>query len=230
MMLITEAQNESTNSVSAGTDANNYGPAPEATIYIYGYGPTKNPFYEQARAINTTPQGALLTLGLPVSCGQKLLLLNGTGAEPVEAGVIRTRTLDAQLFEAEIAFTVPQPQFWTPFRKPAKFSAEKRRSPRVNLPRGMTISWDSPYRRDISRVSSLSVEGMFIDADDPAPVGQILQVQFELPNGPVLGKAVVRHSVKGKGMGIEFTELPETQRAALSDLMQRLLGSRRNRK
>jgi hypothetical protein len=31
-------------------------------------------------------------------------------------------------------------------------------------------------------------------------------------------------------MGIEFTELPETQRAALSDLMQRLLGSRRNRK
>jgi hypothetical protein len=232
MILTTEPQNESANSPSAGSESNNDGPALEATIFVYGYGPLKNPFYEQARAINTTPQGAFLILGSPLSRGQKLLLMNGTGADPVEAAVIRTRTLDAQLFEAEIAFTVAQPHFWTPFRKAAKtsFGIEKRRSRRVNLPRGMTISWDSPYRRDISRVSSLSAGGMFIDADDPAPVGETLEVQFDLPSGPVLAKAVVRRSIRGKGMGVEFTELPEAQCAALCDLMQTLLGSRRNQK
>lgn len=232
MTLIAELQDERANPPSATGDDNFDGPVLEATVFVYGYGPMKNPFYEQARAINTTPQGALLIFGLSMSCGQKLLLMNGTGSNPVEAEVVRARTLDAQMFEAEVVFTVPQPTFWTPFRNTGKtkFSREKRISPRVDLPRGMTISWDSPYRRDISRVSSLSAGGMFIDADDPAPVGQMLQVQFDLPSGPVLGKAVVRRSIRGKGMGIEFIELPEDQRAALNDLMQKLLGQRRNRK
>jgi hypothetical protein len=77
---------------------------------------------------------------------------------------------------------------------------------------------------DISRVSSLSPGGVFIDADDPASVAQTLEVQFRPPNGWVLGKAVVRLSVGARA----FTELPEVQRAALSDPMQTLLGTRRN--
>jgi hypothetical protein len=232
MTLTMEVHNERANPASTSNDDGFDSPAVEATVFVYGYGPMKNPFYEQARAINTTPQGALLTCGSPVSRGQKLLLLNGTGSDPVEAEVVRARTLDAQMFEAEVVFTVPQQAFWAPFRRTRKtdLGREKRRSPRVNLPRGMTVSWNSEYRRDISRVSSLSAGGMFIEADDPAPVGQALQVQFDLPNGPVLGKAVVRRSTRGKGMGVEFTELSEEQRTALSDLMQRLLGGQRDRK
>lgn len=224
-----EAQSELANPVAAAADNNVEGSAPNVTVYVYGHGPTKNPFYEQARALNTTSQGASLILTSAVNGGQKLLLMNGASPEPVEAQVIRTRTLNAQMLEAEVAFTVPQPDFWTTLRKPAKCRSEKRRSPRISLPQGMTISWEAPYRRDISRVSSMSLGGLFIDAEDPAPAGQTLRVQFDIPSGPVVAKAVVRRSVKGKGMGVEFTELPEAQRQALNHLLQQLLGNRRNR-
>jgi hypothetical protein len=54
-------------------------------------------------------------------------------------------------------------------------------------------------------------------------------VQFDIPSGPVLGKAVVRRSIKGKGMGVEFTELPITSRAGLNQLLEKLLGNTSNR-
>jgi PilZ domain-containing protein len=199
------------------------------SVHVYGHGPAKNPFYEEARATNMTSAGALLILSIPVNRGQKLLLISVAGQDPAEAEVVRTRALDTKMFEVEVAFPVPQLEFWKSVRGSAS-GAERRRSPRVGLTRGMTISWEGPYRRDISRVSSLSLGGLFIEAEDPAPAGQILQVQFDIPCGPVLGKAVVRRSIKGKGMGVEFTELPAGSRAGINELLRKLLGDVRNRR
>lgn len=216
-----------------GNDENKLPQAPvTATVQVYGHGPTKNPFYEEAKALNATSKGALLILTIPVNRGQKLLLINRFGQDPAEAEVTRTRTLEPQMFEVEIAFPFPRLNFWVPAHGDGKgrHGAERRRSPRIGLKRGMTISWEGPYRHDISRVSSLSLGGLFIDADDPAPAGQILRVQFDIPAGPVLAKAVVRRSIKGKGMGVEFTELPTSSRAGLNELLLKLLGDPANRR
>ena len=206
--------------------------APNAMVYVYGHGTTRNPFYEEARAVNATSEGALLILSAPVNRGQKLLLINGVRQDPVQAQVVCTRTLGAQMFEVEIAFPVPQPDFWRPIRESGKkeHGAEKRRSPRIGLPRGMTIAWQSANRHDISRVSSLSLGGLFIEVADPAPVGDTLQVQFDIPGGAVRGQVVVRRSIKGQGMGVEFTELPAASRAGINALLQKLLGDAPNRK
>jgi hypothetical protein len=198
--------------------------AANATVYVYGHGATRNPFYEEARALNTTAQGASLILGTSVSRGQKLLLVSVVGQDPVEAQVVRARTLDAQTFEIEIVFSVPRHDFWRPSRRTAKRGAERRRSPRVGLPRGMTIAWEGTRRHDISRVSSLSLGGVFIEAYDPAPAGDTLRVQCDIPGGAVCGQAVVRRSLKGRGMGVEFTELAPASRAGLKELLQKLLG------
>ena len=208
------------------------GVALNAMVYVYGHGPTKNPFYEEARAVNTTAEGALLILSAPVNRGQKLLLMDATGQDPVEAQVVRTRTLGSQMFEVEVAFPVPRPDFWRPLQAGAKrkHGAEKRRSPRIGLTRGMTIAWQGTRQHDISRVSSLSLGGLFIEAAEPAPAGDTLQVQFDIPGGAVRGQAVVRRSIKGKGMGVEFTELPAGSRAGLNELLQKLLGDTRNRR
>jgi hypothetical protein len=116
-------QSEPVNSaLSAGENASD-GLALNAMVYVYGHGPTRNPFYEEARAVNTTAEGALLILSAPVNRGQKLLLMNGTGQDPVEAQVVRTRTLGSQMFEVEVAFFVPQPDFWQPFLGTAKRAA-----------------------------------------------------------------------------------------------------------
>jgi PilZ domain len=230
--MIERVGNESMNSVLDNGENKPDDVEVNATVHVYGHGPTKNPFYEEAKALNATSKGASLILSIPVNRGQKLLLINRAGQDPVEAEVSRTRTLDAQMFEVEIAFLLPRPNFWTPSRGDAKskYGAERRRSPRVGLTRGMTISWAGPYRHDISRVSSLSLGGLFIEADDPAPAGQILQVQFDIPTGSVLAKAVVRRSIRGKGMGVEFTELPTSSRVGINELLQKLLGNPANRR
>jgi hypothetical protein len=208
------------------------GAALNATVYVYGHGSNKNPFYEEARAVNATEKGGLLLLSASVNRGQKLLLMNSTRQDPVEAQVVRTRTMGTQMFEVEVAFFVPRPDFWQPFSGAAKGKgrAEKRRFPRVVLLRGMTVAWQATNHKDISRVSSLSLGGLFIEAANPAPAGDTLQVQFDIPSGAVRGQAVVRRSIKGKGMGVEFTELPAGSRDGLSELLQKLLGHTGSRK
>jgi PilZ domain len=202
-----------------------------ATVYVYGHGPNKNPFYEEAQAVNATEAGALLILSVPVSRGQKLLLMNDARQDPVEAHVVRTRTMGAQMSEIEIAFETSRPDFWRPLRATpkGKHGTEKRRFRRIELPRGMTVAWQTANHRDISRVSSLSLGGLFIESSSPAPAGETLQVQFDIPSGAVRGQAVVRRSIEGKGMGCEFTELPAGSRAGLSALLQKLLGDTRNK-
>ena len=196
-----------------------------ATICVYGYGPTKSPFYEEAQTVRANSEGGLLILGAPVSCGQKLLLINGRGSNPVEAQIVNTRTLGAQMFEVEVAFPFPQPQFWRPLRgSEKKKDVEKRRFPRVTLPRGMSIAWKVKERHNIARVKSISLGGLFIEEAEPVRVGDTVQVQFDIPGGAVHAKAVVRRSIKGHGMGVEFTELPAGARAALHKLLQKLLG------
>lgn len=226
-------QNELRNSpLGPATNGSDSAAALNAMVYVYGHGPTKNPFYEEAQTVNATAQGALLIFSSPVSRGQKLLLMNGTGHDPIEAQIVRTRTLGAQMFEVEVAFPAPRPEFWQPFNSSAKGkrATEKRRSPRVSLTRGMTVSWQTGHQRDISRVSSLSLGGLFIEATNPARAGETLQVQFDIPSGSVRGQGVVRRSIKGKGMGVEFTELPAGSRAGLNELMQKLLGDVRNQR
>jgi PilZ domain len=213
-------------SVICGGETKSEAAALNATVYVYGHGPNKNPFYEEAQAVNGTERGALIILSVPVSRGQKLLLMNGTQQDPVEAQVVRTRTMGAQMSEIEVAFEASQPDFWRRFRPTSKGKPgiEKRRFRRIELPRGMTVAWQAANHRDISRVSSLSLGGLFIESSHPAPAGETLQVQFDIPSGAVRGQAVVRRSLEGKGMGCEFTELPAGSRAGLTELLQKLLG------
>lgn len=202
------------------------------TVCVYGHGPSKNPFYEEAHAVRANSEGGLLILGAAVNCGQRLLLINNSGQNPVEAHVVNTRTMGAQMYEVEIAFPTPRPNFWQPLRASEKRRelTDKRRFPRMTLPCGMSIAWQANKRRDISRVTSLSLGGLFIEVAEPARVGDALQVQFDIPGGAVHAKAIVRRSIKGKGMGVEFTELPASARAGLHQLMQKLLGDVRTAK
>src|ERR1700730_10314470 len=182
--ILEDVKSERTNPVLQQGEHASDGAAEKATVNVYGHGPSRNPFYEEARAINTNPTGAILILSVPLNHGQKLLLISGAGQDPVEAQVVRSRTLGAQMVEVEIEFSFVRPDFWKatlPTGK-KKSGAEGRRAPRVGLTRGMTISWEGPHRRDISRVSSLSVGGLFIEAEDTAQAGQILQVQFDIPS------------------------------------------------
>jgi hypothetical protein len=103
-------------------------------------------------------------------------------------------------------------------------ATQTRRYLRVGLPKGMLIAWQSSGERVVSRVSTLGLGGLFISTPDPPPVGEIIRLFFEVPNGEVRARAVVRNSHPGKGMGVEFTAMGVEARARLHRLLKRLLG------
>lgn len=103
-------------------------------------------------------------------------------------------------------------------------SAKERRYPRIGLPRGMSVAWQSAGGRMVSRVSTLGLGGLFIEANDPPRVGDIIQLFFEVPGGEVRARAIVRVSRPGRGMGVEFTAMSPEARGRLHRLLQRLIG------
>ena len=84
-------------------------------VLVYGYGQSKKPFYKETNALKTNSNGCLLILSAAVSRGEKLLLMNGGEQNPAEAEIVNTRSLSDQLFEVEVSFSAPRPDFWQPF-------------------------------------------------------------------------------------------------------------------
>ena len=98
-----------------------------------------------------------------------------------------------------------------------------RRYPRIGLPRGMSVAWQVCGERIVSRVQTLDLGGLFMDAAKPAQVGEMIQLFFEVPGGEIRARAVVRISQPGRGMGVEFTAMQPEARARLQKLLSRLL-------
>lgn len=94
----------------------------DVSVYVYGHGPEKEPFHEEAHTLNVNANGALLLLSVPVHQGQTLLLTNRfteqeQGCQVVYLGAKHSRTI-----EAGIAFPEANPDFWQmtpPDHKPA---------------------------------------------------------------------------------------------------------------
>jgi hypothetical protein len=105
-----------------------------------------------------------------------------------------------------------------------KPGAKNRRYPRIGLPKGMQVAWQGRGLRTVARVATLGLGGLFIDADHPPVVGEVIRVFFEVPGGEVRATAVVRDSQPGKGMGIEFAAMDPEPRARLQKLLRRLHG------
>src|SRR5579872_3318614 len=108
-----------------------------ANIRIYGHGQGLNPFFDENPILNASETGALLLMKMPVVSGQKLLLINEAAEQVLECRVVRTSCRDSQEFEVAVEFP-PQPEFWTGLgEQGVEPGTEKRKRPRVTLPRGM---------------------------------------------------------------------------------------------
>jgi hypothetical protein len=67
---------------------------------------------------------------------------------------------------------------------------------------GRLAAW---RKHEISAVLSVGLGGLFLTTLDPLPVGGTLTLLFQVPGGKVRARAVVRSSVAGQGMGVQFT-------------------------
>src|SRR5579872_725828 len=131
-----------------------------ANIRIYGHGQGLNPFFDENPILNASEMGALLLMKMPVVSGQKLLLINEAAEQVQECRVVRTSCRDSQEFEVAVEFHTPQPEFWRRLGEQGREpGAEKRKRPRISLPRGMSVSWRGRGEPVISRVQTISAGG-----------------------------------------------------------------------
>lgn len=61
---------------------------------------------------------------------------------------------------------------------------------------------------------------MFLSTTDPPPVGTQLTLTFECPAKEVQTRAVVRNSIFGSGMGVEFKSMREEDRNQVNALLK----------
>ncbi len=99
----------------------------------------------------------------------------------------------------------------------------KRKYPRIKLSKGILVAWQAGGDRQVSRVTTLALGGVFITTRNPAEVGAMLKLVFHLPGGDVRARAVVRMNETGRGMGIEFISMDPSDRARIQQALKRLL-------
>ena len=196
-----------------------------ARVRIYGHGQGLSPFFEENSILNASETGALLLMRAPVVVGQKLLLINEAAEQVQECRVVRTSCRESQELEVAVEFPDPQPQFWSRLgQQDEEQGIEKRRRPRVTLPRGMDVMWRGRGESVLSKVQTISSGGLSIVAPKPPAVGELVHVSFEVPAGEVSARGVVRHSRGGEGMGIEFVAMSDEARSRLDQLLHKLLS------
>jgi hypothetical protein len=74
----------------------------------------------------------------------------------------------------------------------------------------------------VSRIGTLGLGGVFIYTKRTAAVGDVIKLVFDVPDGEVRARAVVRSFESGRGMGVEFTAMQSDDRARLTQLLRRL--------
>lgn len=98
-----------------------------------------------------------------------------------------------------------------------------RRYERVDLHSGPLIAWQGPAGRVVSRIATLGLGGLFIEAAEPAAIGDGIKIIFGALGDEIRARAMVRNSHLGKGMGVEFTSMKPEDRARLHGLLRELL-------
>jgi hypothetical protein len=81
-------------------------------LFVYGYTPSGDPFYEEACTIAIKADGGLISMQSVVRAGQQLLVTNKGNDQTQECVVVSVEARLGHDFDVTFQFPVPMPQFW----------------------------------------------------------------------------------------------------------------------
>jgi PilZ domain len=84
----------------------------DVAVFVYGHGPGRDTFHEEAHTLDVNASGALLLLSVPVRKGQRLLLTNRQTQQEQDCRVVYLGARHTRTVEAGVAFPEMNPQFW----------------------------------------------------------------------------------------------------------------------
>ena len=99
---------------------------------------------------------------------------------------------------------------------------DKRKHQRVKTPKSALVAWKNGSQKSVSPVENLALGGLFIRTKTPAPVGTMLQLVFNTPQGEVRVRAVVRNAV-ADGMGVAIVSMEPEHRGRLDCWLKTLV-------
>lgn len=98
----------------------------------------------------------------------------------------------------------------------------RRLSSRVVTPPGIWVYWLCDGRADVSPVQNVSLGGVFLDTPKTSSIDSRAEIHFCVQEGQIRTEGIVRHITPGRGLGLKFTAIKETDRPNLIRLMDRL--------
>ena len=107
----------------------------------------------------------------------------------------------------------------TPRQTARAVSGKPRRFPRARVRKLTTvdINFGATVGADIGRLQVVGAGGACLQVLGQYPIGTVMHVGFTLPatDHQITCRAVVRNAVLGEGVGVEFLDLPPTDREHL---------------
>lgn len=97
----------------------------------------------------------------------------------------------------------------------SKPGIEKREHRRARLV--TQVRCEALGREEMLLTRDVSIGGLFVSTKDPFPMGSEIAVALQIQTGarPLAARGKVVYSLKGLGMGIQFTELGDDARGSL---------------
>ncbi len=99
--------------------------------------------------------------------------------------------------------------------------ANRRKHPRIRAPKSMWVAWKSAVHTSTARAENMGLGGLFLRTENPASHGSMIELVFDLPTGEIRARAMVRRSMPGRGMGLQFTQMRPEDRARLNRYLTR---------
>ncbi|HTV57637.1 MAG TPA: hypothetical protein VMJ93_02075 [Verrucomicrobiae bacterium] len=81
-------------------------------ILVTGQDTAKKEFQEETRTLVVNAHGALITLTVPITPGQKVTLLNRVTRQSQDCRVVHVGTLQGGKTQMGVEFVKPTPSFW----------------------------------------------------------------------------------------------------------------------
>jgi hypothetical protein len=92
---------------------------------------------------------------------------------------------------------------------------ETRRYPRRNAHKATLVVWKKGSDKYVSSLENLGLGGLFIRTQQLPPAGTTVQLLFNVPEGEVRARAVVRNLVPSRGMGLAIVSMEQEHRVRL---------------
>jgi hypothetical protein len=97
-----------------------------------------------------------------------------------------------------------------------------RRYPRFSPPKGTILAWQTANQKEVSRIMTLGLGGLYIHTSEPPPLGTPIQLLIDGPTGEIRARAVVQQSKPNDGMGVKIVAMQPEDRARFARWLDRL--------